>query len=109
MKACCSGCGLERCPQSLDGRYAFARDGRQRLSAGFRGQTIDQHHARPALLEAATETRAGEAEMIAQHIQQRGVAIRRDLDRTRVDGEEIEAMGPRVADPSTKNGPREGW
>src|SRR4051812_38877671 len=47
-----------RCAQSLDGRYAFADDGGQRLAAGFLGQTIDQHHARPALFEPATEPRA---------------------------------------------------
>ena len=45
-----------------------------------------QNHAGPALLEAATEPRAGKPEMVAQRVEQARVAIRHDLDRVRVEG-----------------------
>jgi hypothetical protein len=41
----------------------------------------------PALLKAATETCASEIEMVAEHVQQRRIAIRSDPDRSSVYGE----------------------
>src|SRR5439155_4611503 len=52
--------------EPLNRQNAPAGDRGQRLAAGFRGFAVDQHHAGAALLEAAAELAADEAEMVAQ-------------------------------------------
>ena len=62
--------------QALDRDDFPAGNGRERLAAGFLRSAVDQHHAAAALLEAAAEFGARQAEMIAQDIEQRRFRVR---------------------------------
>src|SRR5207237_6381869 len=70
--------------EPLDRQDAPAGDRGQRLAAGFRGFAVDQHHAGAALLEAAAEFAADKTEMVAQHVEQRRIAVGTDADRLAV-------------------------
>ncbi len=73
-----------------DGHYALASNGSERP---YQGTPIV--NTKPRIVEANTEARAGETEMVAQHFEQRRIAIRSDLDRTRDDSKGIGVIGPR--------------
>src|SRR5207244_7145165 len=64
-----------RSAEPLDRQHRLAGDGRQRLAAGFFRLPVDQHHAGAALLGAAAKTGADEAQMVAQDVEQRRVAV----------------------------------
>src|SRR5579862_9475879 len=66
--------------QPLDRQNRLPRNGRQRLAAGFLRVAVYEHHARAALFGAAAEPRPGEAEMVAQHVEQRRIGVGRDAD-----------------------------
>src|SRR5262249_12627847 len=77
--------------EALDGGDPLAGHAPDRLGAGFCRRAVDQHHAAAALLEPAAEPRADEAELVAQHGEQRGLLVRhRHADGAVVDAE-IEA------------------
>ena len=73
--------------EPLDRRDRFAGDGRHAaLPQDFSGCAVDQHHAAAALLEPAAESRAHQAEMVAQHVEQRRLfVVERHADGLAVD------------------------
>src|SRR5712671_7672004 len=70
--------------EPLDRQHSLADDGRDGPTAGFHRLALDQHHAGAALLETAAEFCAGEAEMVAQDVEQRRVRIGGDARRLAV-------------------------
>src|SRR5580704_3821376 len=73
--------------EPLDRQDALAGDRRQRLAAGFFGMAVDQHHAAAALFEAAAEFGADKAEVVAQDVEQRRVAVGAEADGLAVYGQ----------------------
>src|SRR5256886_13729488 len=73
--------------QALDRRDALAGDGGDRRHARARGHAVQVHGTRATLRDAAAKLRAGEAERVAQHPEQRGVGAVRDRAGLAVDGE----------------------
>src|SRR5215831_2067256 len=69
-------CPIRR--QTLDGCHRFAGCGHDRKAARADRLAIDVQRAGPALRDAATEFRAGEPKLIADHPKQR--SVRRDID-----------------------------
>src|SRR5258708_28878164 len=61
--------------KSLDGGDRLALDQRDRHGAGAHRLPIDVHRAGPAGGDAAAELGAGHLEVLAQHPQQRGIAV----------------------------------
>ena len=79
---------------------SLAGDAPHRLGAAFLRLAVDQHHAAAALLEPAAEARAHEAELVAQHVEQRRLFVgERNADGFAVDGE-IECF---------RHGPLDSW
>src|SRR5688572_13032329 len=64
--------------QALDRRDLLAGGERKRRVARSHGAAVDQGVARAALSAAAAKTRADEAQIIAQHVEERRVGMRRD-------------------------------
>ena len=60
--------------------------------AGTRGDAVDQHGAGAALAEPAAVFRAVQCEVVAQHVEQRGVGRGRDLMGLAVDGQTDRAL-----------------
>ena len=74
--------------QALDGGDRLPGDAPHRLGAAFLRRAIDQDHAAAALLEPAAETRAHQAELVAQHVEQRRLfVLDRHADRFAIDRE----------------------
>src|SRR5262249_60647286 len=65
--------GLLGAAQALDGDNVAVAHSARRRDAGADGPPADEDGARSALGEAAAEVRAGEAEIVAQHVEQRHV------------------------------------
>jgi hypothetical protein len=75
-------------PQSLHGRHGFALNRADRQLAGRHCCAIDDHFARAALFQAAAKLSPFEVQVIAQHIEQRGVRLDLDLARVIVDAQD---------------------
>jgi hypothetical protein len=71
--------------KALDGRDLAPFHERGEGEAGFHALAVHQHGAGPALAEAAAFFRAGETEMLAQRIEQRGARIEREAMLRAVD------------------------
>jgi hypothetical protein len=73
--------------QPLDGRDRAVR-ARDRQVAGGPGAPVDQHEARPAQAQPATEARPGEAQVMAENIEQRRVGLAADGVLNAIDDQE---------------------
>ena len=73
----------------LDGRHRLSGQALDRTRAGERRLAVDQHHAGAALLGAAAEAAAAQAELVAQHRKQWRRAVARDVHRLAVDDEVV--------------------
>src|ERR1051326_8638721 len=74
-----------RSADRLDRRHARLADAVDRGDAGARGDAVDVHGAGPAQRHTAAEFRAGHAEHVAEHPEQRRVAIDVDAVRSPID------------------------
>src|SRR6266540_236672 len=73
--------------KSFDGGHALSGDGRDRQHAGAGCDAVQVHGASAALRDTAPELRAREAEVVAQHPEERGVGCDVDRFAFSVDGE----------------------
>ena len=83
--------------QAFDRGDRLAGQGLDLARAGIGGLAVDQHHAGAALLGAAAEPGAAQAEIVAQHRQQRPVGSTSDADGCAVDDERVDGSGIRIA------------
>src|SRR5215831_16873285 len=67
--------GLLGAAQALDGDHVAVAHAARRRNARADSPPAHEDAARPALGEAATEVSAGEAEVVAQHVEERDVGI----------------------------------
>ena len=97
MKAACSGWSCVALGQALDGRdLAPLHEGGER-EARFHALAVHQHRAGAALAEAAAFLRAGEMQVLAQGVEQRGARIERQPMLGSVDAQhDVERSGRRV-------------
>ena len=80
--------------QALDGRDLAPLDEGGERQAGFHALAVHQHRAGAALAEAAAFLRAGEMQVLAQGIEQRGARIERQPMLGSVDAQhDIERSG----------------
>src|SRR5262245_52240560 len=75
--------------EALDCGDGATGDGRQLARARVRGLAVDQHHAGAALLGAATEPAAAQAELVAQHRKERSGSVGLDANGLAVDDEVV--------------------
>ena len=72
-------------PEPFDGNHAAASDQRNRDHAGIDGLAIEHDRARPALSKAAAELGPIQGEVVAQHIEKRGLRLGVDLVMSAID------------------------
>src|SRR5262249_61926213 len=75
--------GLLGAAQPLDGDHVAVAHAARRRNARADGPPAHEDVARPALGEAAAEVSAGEAEVVAQHVEERDVGIVESISRVR--------------------------
>ena len=80
---------MERIPagQPLDRRHRRAVERDREHGARFGGDAVDQHVARAALAGVTADVRAGEAEIVAQQLDEQGFGRNVPHDRRAVQGE----------------------
>jgi hypothetical protein len=79
-------------PEALDGRHRAAPDTVEGPRAREGRRPVDQHHAGAALLLAAAEAGAPQAEMVAEHQKQRAAPVAGELHRRAVEHECVGLM-----------------
>ena len=98
MKAACNGWSVSPLREALDRRdLAALHEGGER-EAGFHALAVHQHRAGAALAETAAFLRAGQMQVLAQSVEQRGAWIERQPMLGSVDAQhDIERSGRRGA------------
>src|SRR5262249_9362050 len=85
-KGLLQGVQMPRCPQALDGGDGAPGHGPDFAAAGVGRLAVDQHHAGAALLQATAVARPAEAQLVAQHVDQRRGLRNADLPAFAVHG-----------------------
>jgi hypothetical protein len=73
--------------QALDGAHLVAVGLDPEHEAGAHGLVVEEHRARPAHAVLAPEVRAGEPQVVAQHVGERGAGLGGGRPGLAVDGE----------------------
>ena len=97
MKAACSGWSSLASGEALDRRDLAPLHERREREARLHALAVHQHRAGAALAEAAALLRAGQVQVLAQGIEQRGARVERQPVLRPVDAEhDVERSGRRV-------------